>query len=113
MIFLEIGVLGGFYKHIGHVARYERIQDRTCCHFVYVLEVASCSWAAVRTQGPAPDWRSFHAAVSHTSFLDGKDYLITFGGTSEHCEPLAGGRGLDRALGPCRWAFGRYARLSA
>eukprot|EP00435_Cladocopium_sp_Y103_P062834 s563_g24.t1 len=97
---------------------YERIQDRTCCSFVYVLELASCTWSAVRTRGLAPDWRSFHAAVSHTSFLDGKDYLITFGGSSEHCEPLAGGhladmRGYQLDLHDFKWQMGPAEDLPA
>jgi len=97
---------------------YERIQDRTCCSFVYVLEVTNCSWSAVRTRGVAPDWRSFHAAVSHTSFLDGKDYLITFGGSSEHCEPLAGGhlddmRGYQLDLHTFTWQKGPAEDLPA
>ncbi|CAK9078854.1 unnamed protein product [Durusdinium trenchii] len=97
---------------------YERIQDRTCCFFVYVLELASCTWSAVKTTGSAPDWRSFHAAVGHTSFLDGKDYLITFGGTAEHCEPLAGGhladmRGYQLDLHDFKWLGGPTENLPA
>lgn len=97
---------------------YERIQDRTCCSFVYVLELTTCTWSAIRTRGLAPDWRSFHAAVSHTSFLDGKDYLITFGGSSEHCEPLAGGhladmRGYQLDLHDFKWQMGPAEDLPA
>jgi len=97
---------------------YERIQDRTCCNFVYVLDLRSCTWEAVRTRGPAPDWRSFHASVCHTSFLDGKDYLVTFGGTSEHCEPLTGGiladmRGYQLDLSTMQWHRGPSSDLPA
>ncbi|CAJ1367558.1 unnamed protein product [Effrenium voratum] len=97
---------------------YERIQDRTCCSFVYVLDLPSSTWTAVRTRGPAPDWRSFHAAVAHTSLLDGKDYFITFGGTDEHCEPLAGGnladmRGYQLDLTTFCWQAGPREHLPA
>ncbi|CAE7422534.1 ACBP4 [Symbiodinium natans] len=97
---------------------YERIQDRTCCNFVYVLDLRSCTWEATRTRGPAPDWRSFHASVCHTSLLDGKDYLVTFGGTNEHCEPLSGGnladmRGYQLDLTTFQWREGPSSHLPA
>lgn len=49
----------------------------------------------------APHCWSMRLVPSPTSrFLDGKDYLITFGGSSEHCEPLAGHGGSENGGKP-------------
>ena len=52
-------------------------------------------WDYARLQGLRFQVKGSHLNFSMPSlifcrFLDGKDYLITFGGSSEHCEPLAG-----------------------
>jgi len=69
-------------------SEFARIEDRARSPFVYVLDMAAQLWQVVNTSGSAPSWRSLHAAVAHTSFLDGREYLVTFGGATDHCEPL-------------------------
>jgi len=90
---------------------FARIERRSACSFVYVLDVEKRYWEPVTTFGQIPAWRSFHAAVSYTSLLDGLDYLVTFGGTDEHCEPLSGGtladmRGYRLNLSTFQWSQG-------
>jgi len=70
---------------------FDRIAHRMRCQFVYILHISTQVWQVVDTSGSVPSWRSFHAAVAHTSLLDGREYFVTFGGTPDHCEPLTGG----------------------
>lgn len=89
---------------------FARINDRRCA-FVYVLDVPGQQWEVVATSGPGPAWRSFHAAVAHTSLADGLEYFVTFGGTEDHCQPLSGGnlvsmRGYQLCLGDFKWRRG-------
>lgn len=71
---------------------FHRISNRQNAAFVYILDMTCQHWTAVSTSGEQPSWRSFNATVSYTSLLDGRDYMVTFGGSDQHCEPLRGGR---------------------